>query len=248
MNNEAIFFASTFKKLGNACPCNQIQVLDFGCGKGDLVLAFLSMGFDAYGCDLVEEWPTDAKALHRFHKINYSQYRLPYNDNSFDFVVSTSVLEHVRNKKQVFQEIHRVLKRGGCAIHIFPSKYYLPYEPHIYVPLANFFYPAWWLFLWAFLGVRNQYQKGKAWDEVVALNHEYCSSKVFYIANHEYRNLSLEIFNNHYSADDFGLEYSSCKFISAILTTIFPRKLISFIYGEIRYYFMIQVKQIVRTA
>ena len=52
---------------------------------------------------------------------NYPQYSaldLPFADESFDYVVSDQVLEHIEGDPQrVIDETFRVLKRGGLAIH-----------------------------------------------------------------------------------------------------------------------------------
>jgi len=42
---------------------------------------------------------------------------LPYEDNSFDFVISDQVIEHLEDPKKAIGESHRVLKKGGIAIH-----------------------------------------------------------------------------------------------------------------------------------
>ena len=42
---------------------------------------------------------------------------LPYKDNSFDFVISDQVIEHLENPKKAILESYRVLKRGGIAVH-----------------------------------------------------------------------------------------------------------------------------------
>ncbi len=42
---------------------------------------------------------------------------LPFEENSFDFVISDQVLEHVENPLKAVAESHRVLKQGGIAIH-----------------------------------------------------------------------------------------------------------------------------------
>lgn len=41
---------------------------------------------------------------------------MPYNDNTFDYVVADQVLEHVRKPWIGVEEIRRVLKPGGIAI------------------------------------------------------------------------------------------------------------------------------------
>lgn len=171
------------------------SVLDFGCGNGDLVRILSDSGFKAFGCDIgadwppnegdwqretpAEEWVTDS----RLFPIQANPYRLPFPDESFDAVVSTSVFEHVANKAEAFSEISRVLKVGGRAFHLFPSKWYLPVEPHIRVPLVPWMWPnapQWWLSAWAFLGVRNGAQKGKGWREVTRLNKDYVRNGISY--------------------------------------------------------------------
>jgi len=42
---------------------------------------------------------------------------LPYEDNSFDFVISDQVIEHIEDPKKAITESLRVLKKGGLAIH-----------------------------------------------------------------------------------------------------------------------------------
>src|SRR5688572_12034457 len=80
------------------------HVLDFGCGKGALVADLTSMGFDAMGCDPWVRWDESNPRLKRTE----DPYRFPFRDESFDAVVSTSVLEHVSNKEECFREMHRV--------------------------------------------------------------------------------------------------------------------------------------------
>jgi len=42
---------------------------------------------------------------------------LPYEDNSFNFVISDQVIEHLEDPKRAICESYRVLKEGGIAIH-----------------------------------------------------------------------------------------------------------------------------------
>lgn len=42
---------------------------------------------------------------------------LSYEDNSFDFMISDQVIEHLEDPKKAIKESYRVLKKGGIAIH-----------------------------------------------------------------------------------------------------------------------------------
>jgi ubiquinone/menaquinone biosynthesis C-methylase UbiE len=55
---------------------------------------------------------------------------LPFEDSSFDFVISYDVFEHVKNLHHVLDECHRVLRPGGCLSALFPP-YYGPRAHHL---------------------------------------------------------------------------------------------------------------------
>ncbi|MDH5691139.1 MAG: class I SAM-dependent methyltransferase, partial [Candidatus Bathyarchaeota archaeon] len=42
---------------------------------------------------------------------------LPFKDDTFDFVISDQVIEHIHDPKRAICESYRVLKKGGMAIH-----------------------------------------------------------------------------------------------------------------------------------
>lgn len=46
---------------------------------------------------------------------------LPFNDNSFDFILCNHVLEHIPDDTQAMQELHRILKPGGTGIFQIPQ-------------------------------------------------------------------------------------------------------------------------------
>lgn len=161
-----------------------MSVLDLGCGKGALVAALRSQGYDAYGCDIAgskaSAFVADADGENRLRAIELQPYRLPFDDACFDCVLSSQVLEHVMDYDSTFREIHRVLKPGGISLHTFPSRYGL-IEPHVQVPLASIIRSRFWLQLWARLGIRNPFQNGKPASEVARLNHDYLHAHTNYL-------------------------------------------------------------------
>lgn len=55
--------------------------------------------------------------------------QLPFDDNTFDYVVLNQVIEHVDGRHQLFPEVKRVLKGSGTALFSFPNRITLN-KPH----------------------------------------------------------------------------------------------------------------------
>jgi len=105
-------------------------LLDLGCGRGrETIEAALALGPDglAVGLDLtaamVEKAEQNAAStpeiLDGQAKVSFVQgdiEALPFADETFDAVISNCVINHARDKQQVYREIHRVLKCGGYFI------------------------------------------------------------------------------------------------------------------------------------
>lgn len=47
--------------------------------------------------------------------------KLPFKDNTFDFVIATEVIEHVRYPRRMLDEFARVLKKGGRVLLSTPN-------------------------------------------------------------------------------------------------------------------------------
>lgn len=165
------------------------RVLDFGCGDGRSVRAWRELGFDATGCDVVlheDAAGEDMRKAGLLLPISLSPYRLPFADQSFDILVSNEVFEHVQDYPAALDEVYRVLRPGGVALHMFPSRW-APIEPHVYVPLAGVFRSRQWLLLWALLGVRNPFQTGRRAREVAAENFSYLRDHTHYLSTSQLR-------------------------------------------------------------
>lgn len=109
------------------------RLLDLGCGYGEASAYFGLQGMQVDGIDISEKMIQLANHLCRSKNLSCSFCRapaekLPFNDESFDFIYGNGVLHHV-SLDQTISEIHRVLKPGGKAAFIEP----LPYNPVINV-------------------------------------------------------------------------------------------------------------------
>lgn len=104
---------------------NNIALLDLGCGRG-----WLSNLLSAYGkvTGIEPVKPVIEHARKIFPKLEFlvgtSQTILETRSNSFDFVVSSEVIEHIPNEqKEVFiNDIVKLLKKDGFLILTTPRK------------------------------------------------------------------------------------------------------------------------------
>ncbi len=94
------------------------RILEIGAGAGWQVRRLSELGYaveaiDTEGSSYEPErvWPVTV----------YDGHIIPFADNSFDAVFSSSVLEHLPHVKRFQSEILRVLKPGGRAVHVLPS-------------------------------------------------------------------------------------------------------------------------------
>lgn len=185
-------------------------ILDFGCGSGRNTYALLDLGYtNVCGFDIKDylklRSPQD-RAL--FCTGLAEDGRLPYADGTFDLVLSDQVFEHVRDQVAVFEELHRITRRGGRHFHIIPSPYRLV-EPHIRVPLGSFISrPAWYRF-WARLGFRGKFahalSAAEAAERALLYRQQglhYVSSAVYKVIwrrlGFDYRFVDQEYFDTHW--------------------------------------------------
>jgi SAM-dependent methyltransferase len=157
-------------------------VLDFGCGTGRHTYEFRDQGFTAFGFDKKHYVKLRNKADIQFFISPESTggSSIPKPDNTFDFIFSTSTLEHTMDYDSAFREMHRVLKPGGVALHVFPSRL-RPIEPHMYVPFGGCFQSYPYFLFWAAMGIRSEIQAGKGWKEAASMNWDYARRGIRYL-------------------------------------------------------------------
>ena len=115
--------------VGNPISLGNIRsgatVLDFGCGAGfDLFVAgrLVGEGGKVCGIDLTEDMVVRARenlALAGLTNVEIKKVNseiIPYDDHSFDVVISNGVINLSPRKKNTFAEIYRVLKPGGALL------------------------------------------------------------------------------------------------------------------------------------
>ena len=174
-------------------------ILDFGCGSGRHVYEHLDRGFEnIFGFDI--KTYVDLRDQADQERFRFGEMRpnspLPFENNTFDYVYSTSVFEHVIEQEAMYREVYRVLKPGGIFLNNFPSKW-RPIEPHIFVPFGGATRSYLYFIFWAFLGIRNSFQKGDTALVTAKKNHGYAHNGLRYLSFREVDQLLASIFDSH---------------------------------------------------
>lgn len=98
------------------------KLLDAGCGTGWFSKAAYDRGANVTSMDLGEGLLSKVAKKCDSNRVVGSILEMPFEDNSFDFVVSSEVIEHVPDPLKAIDEIHRVLKPGGKVVLSTPNR------------------------------------------------------------------------------------------------------------------------------
>jgi len=95
------------------------KILNVGCGGG---WSFLNDYGEVTGIDVSKLSIKPAKKFNK-HFIIGSAVDLPFKDGTFDFVVSTDLVEHIPHniKNNLWKEMSRVMKEDGRTIHFIST-------------------------------------------------------------------------------------------------------------------------------
>jgi len=111
------------------------HLLDIGSGKGNHLVGFSRKGIKCSGLDKRDEC---VEILDEFdiRNCDIESEPFPFEENSFDFVFSKSVLEHLTNADNFLSQAKRMLKPGGLAVLMCPdwgSQYKIFWDDYTHV-------------------------------------------------------------------------------------------------------------------
>jgi SAM-dependent methyltransferase len=121
----------TIRSLKGAAPRARGRLLDVGCGDKPYEHIFRPYVSEYIGIEH-EGTFSDTSAERRERKPDYlyDGKRLPFEDRSFDTVLSVQVLEHTPDPGALVREMSRVLKDDGVLILTAPFEFRLHEEPN----------------------------------------------------------------------------------------------------------------------
>lgn len=107
-----------------------MRVLDIASGAGYGTAMLLKYGCKVVGADYDETLLENALRLCDYKDfIKADALDLPFDDASFDAVVSFETIEHVEDGRQFLSEMYRVLRPGGIFICSTPNIKYTAHPP-----------------------------------------------------------------------------------------------------------------------
>ena len=114
------------------------DLLDVGCGDKPYEVIFAPHVAKYVGVEYDDTYSTSDNATKGKADVVYSGDRLPFDDASFDTVLSNQVAEHVPDPDAFFAELVRVLRPDGRLIVTVPFSYRVHSEPHDYHRFTRF--------------------------------------------------------------------------------------------------------------
>lgn len=97
---------------------NAERILDVGCGWG----RELSRLENAIGIDIVIPFLKTARNYVKNEVVLADAHHLPFINNSFDFVVLSEVIEHLKDVRKALSELKRILKPKSKLLIQTPNK------------------------------------------------------------------------------------------------------------------------------
>jgi 2-polyprenyl-3-methyl-5-hydroxy-6-metoxy-1,4-benzoquinol methylase len=104
---------------------SESKILDAGCGEGHLIEKLYRMNSSAlyYGIDIRRQAVEKTRVRCPYAELEVMNLvDISFDDEFFDTVICTEVLEHLYEYQTVIKELERVLRKRGYLIVTFPNE------------------------------------------------------------------------------------------------------------------------------
>jgi SAM-dependent methyltransferase len=120
------------EQLRGVAPQARGRLLDVGCGNKPFEHLFRPFVSEYIGVEQAATFGKTNASQAGGPDVFYDGVSLPFEDASFDTVLSVQVLEHTAEPQRLLEEMSRVLRPDGLMILNAPFSFRLHEEPHDY--------------------------------------------------------------------------------------------------------------------
>lgn len=123
-----------YRHLKKTVPSFKGNVLDVGCGQSPYKFLLIAENTKYFGVDIIDAEKFD---YNNSEITPFDGENIPFENEKFDGLICTEVLEHVQQYQKLIDEMYRVMKPGATGIVTIPwsARYhYAPYDYFRYTP------------------------------------------------------------------------------------------------------------------
>lgn len=190
-NRRMLTFLEEYRSKTGA-NSKDINVLDWGCGRGEDVLWLKEEGYNAFGVDVDAEPIQNGKNL--FREKGYTDPglslidpsgRTNFPDKYFHVIFSNLVFEHITNMELIAAEFQRITAISGIGYHVYPAHRHIV-ERHLFMPFIHWLPKNWlrkyFIFTCVLLGCEPKWEElnKKGLMHMTKTYYTYSANKTFY--------------------------------------------------------------------
>ena len=123
-----------YNDIKKKLPAYSGNILDIGCGQSPYKFLLNKEQTRYYGIDIIEACDF---GYNNADIISFDGKNIPFDDDFFNGIICTEVLEHVQDYQYLVDEIYRTAKKGADIIVTVPwsARYhYIPFDYFRYTP------------------------------------------------------------------------------------------------------------------
>lgn len=190
-----------------------VNVLDWGCGRGRAVAKLREKGFNAFGVEIDRNCLSKGFPIFESRGLSPDSLLRPldeinsFPDGYFDCVFSQQVFEHVRDLAGVIEEQSRLTAPGGIGIHCFPASKNV-WEAHLNMPLVHWLPKSPVRKLWIAGMLNLSYGPKTPWPAVDGKSSWEAADVYYRYANEKTYYRDSKVIQNLFESNGFSAKYS----------------------------------------